>query len=159
MIIKKIKKNRGFVILFAVVLSSIILAIALGVANIALKEIKFGTSAKDANDAFFAADTGAECALYYDRFDNNAFSGSEITMSCAGNPVSNFSFDGIDTWSFSILNLCSTGKSCANVTVLKDDNFPTVTTLTSKGYNVADISDGKCVPISKSVERELEVTY
>ena len=51
MIIKKIKKNRGFVILFAVTLSSILLAIALGVANIALKEIRFGTSAKDTNEA------------------------------------------------------------------------------------------------------------
>jgi len=34
------------VILFAVTLSGILLAIALGVANIALKEIKFGTNAR-----------------------------------------------------------------------------------------------------------------
>ena len=67
MMIKKIKKNKGFVILFAVMLSSIFLAIALGVSNIAFREVTFGTSAKDANDAFFAADVGAECALFNDK--------------------------------------------------------------------------------------------
>jgi len=68
--IKEIKKNKGFVILFVVTLSSILLAIALGAANIALKEIKFGTSAKDTNNAFFAADTGAELALFNDKTPN-----------------------------------------------------------------------------------------
>ena len=58
MIILKIKKNKGFVLIFAVTLAAILLSIALGISQIALKEIKFGTSAKDTNDAFFAADTG-----------------------------------------------------------------------------------------------------
>ena len=38
--------SAGFVILFAVSIASIVLAIALGIANIAYKEIKFTTSAK-----------------------------------------------------------------------------------------------------------------
>src|SRR3990167_7369760 len=64
---QKINKNNGFVILFAVMLSSIILAISLGVANIALKEIKFGTNARDTNDAFFASDTAIEYILFQDK--------------------------------------------------------------------------------------------
>ena len=45
--IKKIQNNKyyknGFVILYAMVISSILLAITLGVLNIALKEINFST--------------------------------------------------------------------------------------------------------------------
>src|ERR1035437_11163940 len=68
-----IKKNKGFVILFAVTLSALLLSIALGVANVAFREAKFNTSAKDTNNAFFAADTGAECALYYDKSTMSVF--------------------------------------------------------------------------------------
>src|SRR5688572_19750284 len=84
----RIKNNRGFVMLFAVTLSSLILSIAIGVATIALREIKFGTSARDSNDAFFAADTGIECALNYDKEEatQNAFTGTG-SMNCVGNPV------------------------------------------------------------------------
>ena len=63
---KKLKNKKGFVILFAVTLSAILLSIALGVSNIAFNEAKFSTSVKNTNDAFFAADVGAEQALFWD---------------------------------------------------------------------------------------------
>jgi len=155
MIKKKIKKNRGFVLLFVVMLSSIILAIALGVADISLKEIKFGTSAKDTNEAFFAADTGAECTLYYDRSapENNAFIGT-ASMNCAG---SNITLNGSDpSWNFVVSGLGSEGKGCAEVAVDKSDsgsicNSPTC--IVSKGYNDCNI------PNSGRVERQLELSY
>ncbi|KKR62535.1 MAG: hypothetical protein UU01_C0006G0036 [Parcubacteria group bacterium GW2011_GWA2_40_37] len=43
--IQKIKKLKsGFVILFAVTLSALLLSIAIGVTNIAFKELRFGTN-------------------------------------------------------------------------------------------------------------------
>src|SRR3989344_2360391 len=85
------KSGAGFVILFAVTLSSILLAIALGVANIALKEIKFSTSARDTNDAFFVADTGAECALFYDKLSGSSFPidgvGAPASITCASTDI------------------------------------------------------------------------
>ena len=63
---KKIKKDRGFVLLFAVTLAAIFLSIALGISQVALKENNFSTSAVDTNNAFFAADSGAEQVLYND---------------------------------------------------------------------------------------------
>jgi Tfp pilus assembly protein PilX len=130
------KKNRGFVILFAVTLSAILLAIALGVANIALKEVKFGTSARDTNDAFFAADTGTEQALYNDKLGN---------------------YSGTSTWSFVISGLGSGGLSCANVSI--DKTAPPIVTIISKGYNIAS-SDGLCSSTNTNrVERELKTTY
>lgn len=162
MIIKKIKlnKNSGFVLLFAVVISSIIFAIALGVTSIALKEVKFSSSAKGANDAFFAADTGAECALYW---DYNLSIGDDFlgydeddgqSWNCAGTELSGIS-GSPPTWSF-VLAGGSMGQSCAAVTITKD---PTVgVTIISKGYNVG--GDNNCNSTSSNrVERQLEVTY
>ena len=76
---QKNTKNRGFVILFAVTISSILLALAIGVANIALKEVKFNTSAKDTNNAFFAADTAIEYALFQDKPPSSAYVPAEGT--------------------------------------------------------------------------------
>jgi len=160
MIIKKIKKNKGFVILFAVMLSSILLAIALGVSNIAFREVTFGTSAKDANDAFFAADVGAECALFYDKSlpANNAFTVGQSfagPMNCAGSHVALVGDTG-PSWSFDVVGLGSNGKSCAKVTV--DKSIEPITII-SKGYSSDNIGDTSCTPLSNSLERELEVTY
>jgi len=156
----KLQQSRGFVILFAVVISSILLAIALGVSDIAFREVKFGTSAKDANDAFFAADTGVECALYYDRFDKNVFieleSEISIPMICAGLPIALIGTSS--PWSFNVVKLGSNSRSCAKVTVSKNyESFPTLTTVISKGYNTGN---NYCEsPDSNRVERELEVIY
>src|SRR3989344_9100858 len=77
--------RSGFVILFAVTLSSILLSVALGVANVALREVGFSTSARDSSDAFLAADTGAECALFYDKLSSSSFpiEGPAVAISCA----------------------------------------------------------------------------
>ena len=151
-------KNKGFVLLYATVISSIILAITLGVSDISLKEIKFSTSAKDTNNALFAADTGAECALYYDRSDINRFTSPDPSgsITCAGvtlNPI--FSGDA-NVWSynFTITNLGSGGQDCAKITINKDITPSTL--VVSKGYNNGGSS---CVSSSNTVERELDLTY
>ena len=157
--IKIIKKNNrgpaqyrrrkssgsGFVILFAVTLSSVLLAIALGVANISLKEIKFGTSAKNTNDAFFAADSGIEYVLYNDK------SGSLNYVPPAG---------GEAEWDIVVSGTGSSGTSCAKVHIYKN-NFntaiPVVTNIVSRGY---DVGDATCESTnSNRVEREIEVNY
>src|SRR5688572_27947484 len=133
-----IKNNKGFVILFSVTLAAILLSIALGVANISLKEIKFGTSAKDTNNTFTAADTGIEGALFYDRSleSENAFTGTAGGMNCAGNSITPTSSGAF--WTFAVSNIGSSGQSCAKVTVDKT-NSP-VTVINSKGYNIGNSS-------------------
>lgn len=137
--IKKLKKNRGFVILYAVTLSAILLSIALGVANIALKEIKFSTSAKDTNEAFFAADTGIEQVLYNDKTpDTYPAGGDKVTVDIVG--------------------LGSAGQGCVIVTIDKITD-PAKAVFTSKGYNNGGGGGANCQPSVNAVERELEVTY
>ena len=134
----KRERSRGFVILFAVTISSIILAIALGVANIALKEIKFSTNARDTNDAFFAADTGVELALFNDKSPN-------VSCSAPG------------TCSFVVSGLGSTGQSCAIVTITKTSS-PAGTSIISKGYNTG-VSLSCASTNMDRVEREINVNY
>ena len=59
-------QKKGFVLAFSLLISSIVLALAFGIFNILLKQIVLTGSAKDSQIAFYAADAGAECALYWD---------------------------------------------------------------------------------------------
>jgi hypothetical protein len=152
----KTKNNKGFVILFAVTLAAIMLSIALGVSSIAQNEVKFGTSARETNDALFAADAGVECALLHDKsaVAQNAFTGTAGNMTCGGNtfvPVES----PVDLWTFAIPSLGSLGDSCARVTV--DKTALPITTIISKGFNTGN---GACTntPV-RQVERELHVSY
>jgi hypothetical protein len=60
---KIIKKEKGFVILIAIVISSLLVSLGMFIANIAYKELILSTSAKDSQKAFFVADSVMECAL------------------------------------------------------------------------------------------------
>lgn len=159
----KIKNKPGFVILFAVTLSSIMLAIGLGVADIALKEIKFDTSAKDTNDAFFAADTGIECALMNDKPVNGnpsttfATSGGTGTLQCLGGAIN--LTGAFPVWKFVIPHL-GNPNNCAIVTVSKDNTSKppfVLTSMVSKGYNIGDASCNSTNP--NRIERELDINY
>jgi len=147
--------SKGFVILFVVVISSIILAVTLSIANIALKEIKFSTSAKDTNEAFFAADTGAECALFNNKSTSNSFvqTGGSGIVTCLGGT---FTLNGAyPSWNFVLSGLGNGEQGCAKVTVNKSAAPTTV--VTSKGYNIGDVS---CLSSSSNrVERELQLTF
>lgn len=153
----KFQPNRGFVMLFTVTISSILLSIALGIINISMNEVRFSTSARDTNDAFFAADIGAECALFFDNSDPdlNAFTGI-AEMRCN---KTNIKLNGsAPSWNFVFTGLGSSEQSCAKVTVVKNVIDPyTFTTITAKGYN---IGDADCESTSSNrVEREIRLSY
>ncbi|MFH1365869.1 MAG: hypothetical protein ABIG99_00525 [Patescibacteria group bacterium] len=137
MIKEKIQKNKGFVILFAVTISAILLSITLGVSNIAFREIKFSTNARYTNDAFFAADTGAEHALFNEK-STGTF--CEDMTSC------DFVFTGLG----------NNGQACALVTINKTDS--TYVTVISRGYSIGDSPTCNSANPNR-VERRLEVTY
>lgn len=167
--------KKGFVLLFAVVLVAIILAMSLGVSDMTLKELNFSTGARASNDAFYAADTGAECALYYLRNTVPSFTGpsqafgvptEDIITECNGVLVSlDEDEDGNNTntgpWVFNITSLGESNNACALVTVIKENN---TTTIISKGYNVGYIPNDDDIPNCDSnnqnqLERVIEVRY
>ncbi len=63
---KNLKKQTGFTLFVALIVSSLLLSIGLSLSNIILKQLIFSGSGRESQIAFYAADSGAECALYWD---------------------------------------------------------------------------------------------
>ena len=58
-------KQKGFTLLYAVLVSSIVLSASLSIINIALKQHKLAALSRESKIAFYAANTGIDCALYW----------------------------------------------------------------------------------------------
>jgi hypothetical protein len=58
--------KRGFTIFFATLITSLALAIGLAIYDLTVRELDLSATANQSQYAIYAADTGAECALYWD---------------------------------------------------------------------------------------------
>lgn len=65
---KRLVRSRqaGFTLLMAALISSIVLALGASIFEIAQKQVTLSSIGRDSQFAFYAADTAAECALYWD---------------------------------------------------------------------------------------------
>lgn len=68
--LKKNKKNEGFVLLFSVLVASLVLSVGMSIISIALKQVILSGSGRESQYAFYMANTGAECATYWDLAGN-----------------------------------------------------------------------------------------
>lgn len=97
---KNLKRNKsqakqGFVILFAMVVSSIILLVSAGMYNISKKQVILSSYARESQRAFYAANSALECAFFYDistlidqtAFPINASDGYTTQIDCGGRNV------------------------------------------------------------------------
>lgn len=88
-----ILRKKGFVLAFSLLISSIVLALAFGIFNILLKQIVLTSSARDSQIAFYAADAGAECALYWDTHTSRTLANSPEFFDTNGNYL--YSYTGL----------------------------------------------------------------
>ncbi|MDH5442211.1 MAG: hypothetical protein OEX08_01245 [Candidatus Nomurabacteria bacterium] len=144
--------NQGFVILFAVLISSLILMIGFGIFSISSKEQIITSTARDAQIAFYAADSGLECVLFYE-FQRTGFGRVGNSVDCgagSGFPSQNNSLFEFDI-SYSAVN-----NSCAKIYLETSD--PDFTTVISRGFNSCD---GTTPDIGDPalVERAIQVTF
>ncbi len=166
---KKLSRSRkttaGFTVLFAVIVSSLILALGLGIVAITMKEVRLSSTGRDSQLAFYAADSGLECAQYFDLVQT-AFPTSTSAMlvnpiKCNGQdmsviPVGNGSSA---TSTFTMYmgyaeNIPIVKGSCALVTVSKSMvNGSSTTVIDSRGYNSCDLSN------TRRLERGYRVQY
>ncbi len=150
------RRRGGFTLLFAVLIGSLLFTLGLAIGNIALKEVVLSSAGKQSEKAFFSADAGTECALYWD-IQKNAFPDrngrSPTIIDCAGTPI---------TPTVSVANSQSATTAfelkkdsfCAEVQVTKT-SAPTATTLIeSRGRSDCDSGENPA-----RVERALRVTY
>jgi hypothetical protein len=163
MIYTKIQNNKGYTLLFAVLVSSLVLSVGISILNVNKKEFLLASSARESTSAFYAADSALECAAYYDLVDNRFEIPSYPSyVSCAGNSprISDAGLQYVNdgTVATSIFDIKLTETSCATVTVRKSD---TETSIQSRGYNIGwNSTDNKCnLPSPRRVERALYYTY
>jgi len=151
--------ESGIALLFVILVTSVLLTVAIGISNIAYKELVFAVEARDSDIAFFAADTGLECGLYWDQ--NQVAQGAFLqtpaitSASCAGVtfPISgpavttNYSLLGSGggsgpptSYQYEYTFILPTTATCSKVIVdkLYDATGMTLTntTVSSYGYNV-----------------------
>lgn len=183
MISSRQSPQKGFVILFAVIITSIVLLVSIGISGVIYKETLLSSSSRDGGYAFFAADSGLECALFWDSlgifdspviFDEFTSNNRSSIITCSADIPSNVAplnaggelivaQDTPEIYTFLYNSLDNT--SCAKVTINKAyPNLATGTTQTkidSLGYNI------RCelftavggFPISRVVERAVGVLY
>jgi len=133
--------------MLAALVGSLLTSLGLAMFSIAKKEVVLSSLGRDSQLAFYAADTGAECALYWD-FQHNAFSTTtvyaspDVTPSCAGQPLRDFptpyengnpdGITGLGGSNTTTFWFEPEGK-CVYVTVSKQANSKTI--VESLGYN------------------------
>ena len=166
-----LRSQRGFTLLLAALVASIVLMLGSSIFTIARKQVALSSIGRDSQFAFYAADTGAECALYYDvrlhafgtatdpeiasvECDKNASGGDTTALTTiSGSATSKFSMD-LFAWNIADGKVNLT-KNCVEVTVTKNLSAP-FTVIHSDGYSVScdDINTS-----GRALQRSVELRY
>jgi hypothetical protein len=161
----KIKNQKGYAILFTVVVVSAISVITAGLSNTAYKQLILSSLAKDSQTAFYQADTAGDCALYADRKFGGLTPGP---WDCGGNilvitsdtPVGNIATHTIypviedSTDPCFRIDITKTTIPAPIVTlpeIQEDDVIQT--RISAKGYNICDVDN------LRTVEREVLINF
>lgn len=164
--------QRGFTLLFAALIASIVLSLGSAIFEIAQKQVTLSSLGRDSQFAFYAADTIAECALYWD-FRYSYFSTSTpdgVDPTCSGEPLttsgrpSNCSGAGCYPYTITsdyldLFQGVASGDFCAQVTVEKTQDSDTGavhTIVKGDGYSTscADIDSNP-----RTLQRSVELRY
>jgi len=152
-IVKK-EKQKGFALLFTVIIVSAVSVITAGLTSAIYKQMVLSSLVKDSQTAFYQADTASDCALFADFVKVNE-------------PDSTFLTTDINTpWSCGGLSLKKAGNEDSYTLSpdVDDDNSDpcfkieikrvgSITTMNSKGYNICDKTN------PRTVEREIQIEY
>jgi len=175
------KTQKGFTLFIAVVVSSLLLLVVLSISNLAFKETILSSAGKESSLAFYASDSGIECALFWDLRDpagQSAFISPEKTIKCGVESSTNIDkvvgFDVNDYQNFDVSDPATydnkpdcdddpvestfvvsfENKTCSEVTVRKCFEETTLkTTIESKGRSTCDVSN------PRRFERAIRVIY
>jgi hypothetical protein len=165
--------NRGFALLFAALIAAIVLSLGVSIVAIAIKQVQLSSISRESQYAFYAADSSAECALYWDiRYNYFATStpalpSPPLPPKCDGQSFQNvvgLNPGNVPTYTITFqMQLKDTGgaaKYCAIVSVRKTQvisaNGTTwQTVIHADGYNILCASTGG----TSALQRSLELKY
>lgn len=152
--INKYYKKRGFTMLVAVIVTGMLLIVSFAVVNIAVRQIILSNSNEESQHAFYAADSGTECAVYWDfRNGVSAFSTTSSSLISCGTML-NQSVGGGGLGNATSTFQLNFTKGCAIVSVGKhyiSGNL--VTIIDSRGYNTCSAG------AIRRLERAEKLTY
>jgi hypothetical protein len=143
--IKMDTKKSGFTLLISIIITAMLLIVSFVIVNVALKQLLLANAGKESQYAFYAADGGTECAVYWDFPANGAMSHFDPYYVTATN---NISCDGdivvsrppvVSGYSTTTFQIDFT-KGCAIVSVVKKVGAATTTKIDSRGYNTCDVN-------------------
>lgn len=146
--------EKGFVIIFAVLISALMLLIGVGIFRISVKETVLSSTARESTIAFFAADGGLECALQ-EAVQGTGFIASG-DMQCGEESFSYTNNAATPTVDIRGIVL---PQGCAWVEFNPSHEGGSYTLIRSHGYNVCD---GDGMPDTEDpllLERVLELKY
>lgn len=170
--------KNGFALLLSLIVTSILLVVGLGVSGVAFREIQLSGFGNQSEIAFYAAETGLECGMYWDKVmapvltDDGDDTNDNASVFVDGSPVPPpISCNSVDITPSPLIdssgdtvefNLGSGNTPCAEVDVTKieEASHPgslawAKTTITSTGYNTCDDSDPRRV--GRVLELELNL--
>jgi len=170
---KSIQNQQGFVVLYASVISALLLLIAGGIFSLTVKETVLSSVARGSQIAFYAADSAMECALYRDRKSGTYMRTYITDLACDG---SNHTITEIQQ-----LLLGPTGQfgqyhayipfgangedGCAEIFAeYRDDLYSVSITsdtiiMVARGFNICDSSGQPITSDPRIVERRLRATF
>jgi hypothetical protein len=164
-------KQKGFTMLFSVLVSSLLLSIGVAILDLTLKQFELSSAGRQSQFAFYAADDAQECALYWEYHDGNggrntsyATSSESIpntAITCHGAAVTATRPGATPTVTGTALDLPETGEAittywisygtganaylspCAYVKVAKttDEENLTSTIIESRGYDTCNVNN------------------
>lgn len=168
--------KKGFTLLLAALVSAIVLSLGSSIFMIAKKQVTLSSLGRDSQFAFYAADTVAECALYYDvrfaAFATSSASASMQPIQCDGviftpvlqsatpnSAVVTFRVSSASPAKDGLFTLDESGNAqfgnCAEVTMTKSATAP----------NTVIHADGYSTPCStlasnnRTLQRSIEIQY
>jgi len=181
-LIRRLRPDKGYTLLFAVIVSILVLSIAAFILSVSRKQFLLSSASRDSMYAFYAADSGLECAV-----ENRGLLATSSpqagtpsdTLTCgigtgggAGTwsiaRMSGASGAGTSTFSMFVGTNDSGGSACVTVRVGQwyDTSGNIVTNIESRGYNIGwnappnGAGTGDCsVTGPRKAERALKLTY
>lgn len=151
---KYIHTQKGFVILFTVLISSIILMIGLGIFSIAFRETILSSTARESIYSLYAADSGIECALFEQSKPNGGvLSGNGGVINCG--TIETVVGDGTSSNPYTFKMGVEEKSYCTKVTVF---DFGNTRRVVSQGYNICSL-DSEPADSPLLVERVLDVVF
>ena len=148
--------NRGIALLFTLLIIGVAISLSIGVFNIILGELEIGEGARESHRAFYAADSGIECILYWDLKEQAFVFDKEKAINCVGSsPAFTRSSQTVDgktatvyqsTASFTLAN-----GACVSLTVIK---------FSDGSSRIEALGENTCNPAAvRVVQRGIEVNY